>query len=129
MEIDNQILDMVGSSTMDRCKNKDANTGDQEIGSCYATLLVGLHSALILVLCILFSSPLLLLPQQNSIIFPEFWYEAFVITLFGFFITLTLDAMLICRYYLKIESMISTRTRCSGFSSDFTSSSGSTCVY
>ena len=84
-------------------QNKDMNELKK------ANLFNGLYNVLILALCVLFSSPVLLLPQHNSIIHPDYWYEIMIVGCLSFGLTQTFDTMMACKFYFKVDSMISLR--------------------
>ena len=84
-------------------QHKDKNGLKQD------NLLNGLYNILILALCVLFSSPVLLLPQHNSIIHPDYWYEIMIVGCLSFGLTQTFDTMMACKFYFKVDSMISFR--------------------
>ena len=84
-------------------QNKDVNESKK------ANLFNGLYNILILALCVLFSSPVLLLPQHNSIIHPDYWYEIMIVGCLSFGLTQTFDTMMACKLYFKVDSMISFR--------------------
>ena len=84
-------------------QNKDENQSKQD------NLFNGLYNILILALCVLFSSPVLLLPQHNSIINPDYWYEIMIVGCLSFGLTQTFDTMMACKLYFKVDSMISLR--------------------
>ena len=84
-------------------QNKDMNESKK------AHLLNGLYNILILAVCVLFSSPILLLPQHNSIIHPDYWYEIIIVGCLSFGLTQTFDTMMACKFYFKVDSMMSLR--------------------
>ena len=69
----------------------------------------GLYGLLFVGICVICSSPILLLPQHNSIISPEYWYEGLINGCLSFPITLTLDTLIALKFYFKIGYMISAR--------------------
>ena len=62
---------------------------------------------IILILSTMFSYPMLLFPLHNSILFPQYWYEPIVIGTFAVILTLSLDTLIIIKYCLRADSMIS----------------------
>lgn len=67
----------------------------------------GLYKTMtLLIFCIVFSSPLLLFPQQNSLLHPEYWYEAMLSSTLSGIVVLIFDALLALKYYFSAESMI-----------------------
>ena len=79
-------------------------------GSSSTSLLKGIfYNILIIALCILFSSPALLLPQHNTIIHPEYCYEIIIVGCLSFGLTQTFDTLLACKLYFKVDSLISLR--------------------
>ena len=85
--------------------NEHNNHTDENSRS--ATLLKGVYLIAILVLCVLLSSPILLLPQHDAIRHPEYWYESMLVGVLSIDVTITLETLVIVWGYLKIDSMIS----------------------
>ena len=65
-----------------------------------------LFIVIIILSCVLFSSPILLYPQHNSIQFQEYWYES-IIYGGGVTLTLSLDSLIALKYYFREDSMVS----------------------
>ena len=107
MEKEKRLRDIVGTGLKLEQKKFQKSAKDKAKKPCQTRYLNGLYSILILVLCILFSSTYLLFPLHNSIIFPEYWYETLFTAPSGFFLTLTFDAMLVCKFYFKLDCMLS----------------------
>ena len=59
------------------------------------------------ILCILLSSPLILIPQHNVLRFPEYWYEPFVTINMSYSLAISLKTMLDCKIILKLDSFMS----------------------
>ena len=72
-----------------------------------SSLLNGLYAILLIGLCVVFASPILILPQHNVITSPQYWYEGVITGCLSFSLTLTLDTLIVLRFYLKIGYMIS----------------------
>ena len=68
-----------------------------------------LHLILILVWCVVFSSPILLIPQHNAIKNPEYWYESMLVGALSCFLSITLETIVFSWGYLEIASMCSIR--------------------
>ena len=68
----------------------------------------GFYIFVILAIPIVFSFPILLLPQHNSINHPEYWYESTIISCLSALVTLTLETVYVTiKYYLEVPSMVS----------------------
>ena len=81
-------------------KNNDTASNQSSIlNGCYNILTI-------LGFCVLFSSPLLLFPQHNAILYPEYWYEAMISAALSFIITFSFDSLMVCKYYFKVDSML-----------------------
>ena len=57
--------------------------------------------------CALFSSPILLYPQHNSIQHPKYWYEPIISGSLSVILTTSLDSLVSLKYYFREESMVS----------------------
>ena len=68
-----------------------------------------LHLIAILVCCVVFSSPILLIPQHNAIKNPEYWYESMLVGALSCFLSITLETIVFLWGYLEIASMCSIR--------------------
>ena len=62
---------------------------------------------LIMAFCICMSSPVILIPQHDGILFPQYWYELMISTNLTFCLGWTLAALLDMKMILKIPSMVS----------------------
>ena len=66
---------------------------------------------LLLISCVvssvLFSSPILLYPQHNSIQLPGYWYELIISGSSSFILTLSIDSLTMFKYYFGQDSMVS----------------------
>ena len=67
----------------------------------------GLHIFSVLGICILFSSPVILIPQNNAIEFPKYWYELLITFTLTYPIHWTFLAMLDNHFLLKIKRLTS----------------------
>ena len=66
-----------------------------------------LYIILVLLSSILFSFPIVLFPQHNSIKHPEYWYESGIITCLSAVLTLSLETLISIKYYFEVPSMVS----------------------
>ena len=73
------------------------------------SLLNGLYGILLIGLCVIFASPILLLPQHNVITSPQYWYEGMITGCLSFVLSLTLDTLIALKFYFKIGYIISIR--------------------
>ena len=60
-----------------------------------------------LALCILSSSTILLFPQHNAILFPEYWYESMIMGSVSFVLSLSMDTMVALKFYVMADFMLS----------------------
>ena len=67
----------------------------------------GLYHLLILALCILSSSAILLFPQHNALLFPEYWYESMIMGSVSFVLSLSMDTMVALKFYVMADFMLS----------------------
>ena len=74
-----------------------------------SSLLNGLYGILLIGLCVIFASPILLLPQHNVITSPQYWYEGMITGCLSFVVSLTLDTLIALKFYFKIGYIISIR--------------------
>ena len=74
-----------------------------------SSLLNGLYGILLIGLCVIFASPILLLPQHNVITSPQYWYEGMITGCLSFVLSLTLDTLIALKFYFKIGYIISIR--------------------
>ena len=74
-----------------------------------SSLLNGFYGILLIVLCVIFASPILLLPQHNVITSPQYWYEGIITGCLSFVLSLTLDTLIALKFYFKIGDIISIR--------------------
>ena len=105
--IRHQILNIGNLERSQGCNNYnivERNIADVSNVSSYWS---GLYNILILASCILFSSAILLLPQHDSIIYQEYWYESIIVGALSFCLTNTLDTLVACKFYFNIPSMVS----------------------
>ena len=65
-----------------------------------------MYNVMIVTSCVLFSCPILLYPQHNSILYQEYWYEPILSGSASFILTLSLDTLIAIKYYIKDESMV-----------------------
>lgn len=79
--------------------------------NCFSSNYINLSTPLLVTIivagCVLFSSPILLYPQHNAILFPEYWYELIISTSLSFPLTTSLDSLIALKYYFREESMVS----------------------
>ena len=73
----------------------------------HSNLSTSLLIAIIVVGCVLFSSPILLYPQHNAILHPEYWYELIISASLSFPLTTSLDSLIVLKYYIREGSMVS----------------------
>ena len=66
-----------------------------------------LHVLLILILCNIFSFPVLLFPQHNSISYPAYWFEPTLLGTVTLILTLSLDTLIVIKYYFRENSLVS----------------------
>ena len=112
LEIKNKENLEGNGSGFDQHHNINTSFAHHEVDdeSTSTSLLKGLfYNILIIALCILFSSPALLLPQHNVIIHPEYCYEILIVGCLSFGLTQTFDTLLACKLYFKVDSLISLR--------------------
>ena len=103
-----QILDSVDSGIVQDHKNnefEEAIDNNSRDGSLWN----GLYSVLVIVICILISSPILTYPQHDSLVHPEYWYEGMITGSLGFALPLTFDTIIACKFYFRIDCMVSCR--------------------
>ena len=104
-----QIRD--NATSQQSCYSKDKNivmkVEEPPNTSKEASFLYGLYGILIIGLCVLFSSPILLLPQHNTFISPKYGYEGYITGCLSFTVTFTLDTLIACKFYFKVSSMVS----------------------
>ena len=82
--------------------------GDNRNGWNEDRLRNGLYGLVIPTLSILFSFPILLFPQHDSILHPEYWYENILVSCLTAVLTLSLETVYVTiKYYLEIPSMVS----------------------
>ena len=62
------------------------------------------YVSLILISYFLFTFPVLLIPQHNTIQFQEYWYESTVLGIFTIILTGAIDTLIIIKYYFKVDS-------------------------
>ena len=65
----------------------------------------GLHIFSVLGICVLLSSPVVIIPQHDAIQFPEYWYELLMTFALTYPIQWTLIAMLDNHFLLKIKDL------------------------
>ena len=112
LEIKNKENSESNESGFDQHNNVTTSLARHEVDdeSTSTSLLKGLfYNILIIALCILFSTPALLLPQHNAIIHPEYCYEIIIVGCLSFGLTQTFDTLLACKLYFKVDSLISLR--------------------
>ena len=112
LETQNKANSEGNGSEFDQHHNINTSLAHHEVddGSTSTSLLKGLfYHILIIALCILFSSPALLLPQHNIISHPEYCYEIIIVGCLSFGLTQTFDTLLACKLYFKVDSLISLR--------------------
>ena len=105
--IQHQILDVRKLERIRRRNNGNVMETSNDDVPNVSSYWSGLYTIVILAACILFSSPILLLPQHDSTIYQEYWYEAIIAGSLSFCLTLTLDTLVACKFYFNIGSMIS----------------------
>ena len=66
-----------------------------------------LYNIIIVISCALFSAPILLYPQHNSIQLQEYWYEPILSGSASFILTCSLDSLIALKYYFRDDSMVS----------------------
>ena len=76
-----------------------------------ATYIYGLHMFSVLGLCILFSSPVILIPQHDAIKSPRYWYELLITYSLTDSIQRTLKTILENHFLLQIERLASPTIR------------------
>ena len=62
------------------------------------------YVSLVLILFFLFTFPVLLFPQHNSIQFQEYWYEPTILGIFTIILTFCIDTLVAIKYYFKADS-------------------------
>ena len=65
-----------------------------------------MYNVMIVTSCVLFSCPILLYPQHNSILYQEYWYEPILSGSASFILTLSLDTLISLKFYFKDDSMV-----------------------
>lgn len=63
----------------------------------------------IIIFCILMTSPLILVPQHDSIKNPEYFYEVIIAVQFSFSLSVTLYRMMICKILFNMDCFVSIR--------------------
>ena len=71
-----------------------------------SSLLNGLYGILLIGLCVIFASPILLLPQHNVITSPQYWYEGMITGCLSFVLSLTLDTLIALKFYFKTAKFL-----------------------
>ena len=89
-------------------EQKEFNNDNQ--GQNKATYWNVIHIFSIVGSCILFSSPVLLIPQHDTVQFPEYWYELLMTFSLTYPIHWTLLSILGIHFILKIKSLESAKT-------------------
>ena len=64
------------------------------------------YVSLVVILFFLYTFPVLLFPQHNSIQFQEYWYEPTVLGIFTIILTGSIDTLISIKYYFKVDSYI-----------------------
>ena len=75
-----------------------------------AKFIHGLHILSVVGLCILLSSPVILIPQHDAVQFPEFWYELLVTFSLTYPVQWTLLGILDNHFLLNIKRLASPKT-------------------
>ena len=61
----------------------------------------------ILILCTIFSFPVLLIPQHDSVQLPQYWFETIILGLFTQILSWPLDTIIVIKDYLRANSFVS----------------------
>ena len=77
------------------------NNTDKSKVQCYWNVF---YISLVLILYFLFTSPVLIFPQHNSIQFQEYWYEPIILGIFTIILTYCIDTLVAIKYYFKADS-------------------------
>ena len=85
------------------------NQGDSDANTEGYSLWSIVYLIAILMWCLFFSSPILLIPQHNAIKNPEYWYESMLVGALSCFLSITLETVIFIWGYLEIASMCSMR--------------------
>ena len=88
-----------------RISEEDLRRNDRETNLEFVRNII--YVLLILILCTIFSFPILLFPLNNSIQLPQYWYEGFVLASFTIIPTLTLDTLIVIKHYFRADSFVS----------------------
>ena len=91
-------------------EEEDETLNDQDAKSKDATSINALHVFSVVGVCILLSSPVILIPQHDTIMFPQYWYELLLTFSLTYPIHWTLLAMLDNKYLLKITYLTAPKT-------------------
>ena len=85
--------------------NNHSNLSESDGAECEWS--VHLLTAIIVMGCILFSSPILLYPQHDSMKHPKYWYEPIISGSLSMILTTSLDSLVALKYYFREDSMVS----------------------
>ena len=105
------ILNIIDNERLPMREPIDNDNDEPQWYNCfsrnYSNLSTPLLIAVIVAGCVLFSSPILLYPQHNAILRPEYWYELIFSAGLSFPLTTCLDSFVALKYYFREESMVS----------------------
>ena len=73
----------------------------------------------ILILCTIFSFPVLLIPQHDSVQLSQFWFETIILGLFTQILSWTLDTIIVIKDYFRADVFVSVRVFMKYFASSF----------
>ena len=65
---------------------------------------VAVYVLAMIVLCILLSTPLILIPQHDVITYPKYWYEPFIVINMSYSLAIAFKTMIECKMILKLDS-------------------------
>ena len=91
-------------------EKEDETHKDQDAESKDATSINALHVFSVVGVCILLSSPVILIPQHDAIMFPQYWYELLLTFSITYPIHWTLLAILDNKFLLKITDLTTPKT-------------------
>ena len=89
----------------ERNKSEIEDSGDGNIKE--ANITHGLHILSVTGLCVLFASPIILIPQHDAIKYPEYWYELLMTFSLTYPIQWTLCAIIDNHFLLHIKRLAS----------------------
>ena len=101
------ILNNVSNNRHPLGNPTDKNNDSPEKNRTDSNWSVYLLIAIIVGGCALFSSPILLYPQHNSIQHPKYWYEPIISGSLSVILTTSLDSLVSLKYYFREDSMVS----------------------